>query len=221
MALSFQNALAGAGTGATVGSAAGPWGTAGGGILGFLAGLFSGEDPNKVLERFPPEIQQQLLQQVQSAFQGNPQGFAPIEEQARNQFQQQTIPSLAERFTSMGNSQRSSAFQGALGQAGAGLETGLAALKSQYGMNQIQSLLPFLEQNYQTRQPGFGENLAVGGAQALPALLQLLANSSGQGMSSQPTSNNSSSMQDIFKNNPFQQIKTQQPFANVLGGGKI
>jgi hypothetical protein len=63
--------------------------------------------------------------------------FEPIAQQARTQFQQQTVPGLAERFTSLGGgAQRSSAFQGALGQAGAGLEQGLAALQSQYGLKQ-------------------------------------------------------------------------------------
>jgi len=66
--------------------------------------------------------------------------FAPIEAQARNQFQTQTIPSLAERFTAMGGEggQRSSAFQAALGNAGSQLEQGLAALKAQYALPQAQ-----------------------------------------------------------------------------------
>lgn len=63
--------------------------------------------------------------------------FAPIAQQARQQFSQQTVPSIAERFTSMGSgAQRSSAFQGALGSAGAGLESQLAAMGSQYGLQQ-------------------------------------------------------------------------------------
>jgi hypothetical protein len=44
------------------------------------------------------------------------------------QFREQTIPELAERFTAMGG-QRSSAFQQALGAAGAGLSENLASLK--------------------------------------------------------------------------------------------
>ena len=50
-------------------------------------------------------------------------GFEPMAERARSQFQTQTIPSLAERFTSMGEgAQRSSGFQRALGGAGVDLE---------------------------------------------------------------------------------------------------
>jgi hypothetical protein len=61
--------------------------------------------------------------------------FAPIEQQARTGFAQQTMPSIAERFSSLGSggSQRSSAFPQALSQAGQGLEEQLAALRAQYG----------------------------------------------------------------------------------------
>jgi hypothetical protein len=62
-------------------------------------------------------------------------GFDPIAQQARTQFNQQTVPSLAQRFASMGDNAISSpSFTSELGQAGAGLEGNLAALKSQYGM---------------------------------------------------------------------------------------
>ena len=70
-------------------------------------------------------------------------GFEPIAQQARTQFEQKTIPSLAERFTAWGG-QRSSGFQQSLGQAGAGLEEALAAGKAQFGQQQqgqLQNLL--------------------------------------------------------------------------------
>lgn len=69
--------------------------------------------------------------------------FAPIAEQRTNEFYSQTIPSLAERFTALGGGQNSSAFQGALGQAGAGLQTDLASMGAQFGQQQQQ-----LDQNY-------------------------------------------------------------------------
>ena len=78
----------------------------------------------------------QALQMLQGLTGGN-FNFEPIAQQARTQFNTQTVPGLAERFTSLGSgAQRSSAFQGALGQAGAGLEEGLGALRSQYGLQQ-------------------------------------------------------------------------------------
>lgn len=60
--------------------------------------------------------------------------FAPIEQQARENFQTKTIPSLAERFVGQGSGTHSSAFRGALGGAGSELETNLAALGAEYGL---------------------------------------------------------------------------------------
>lgn len=123
---------------------------------------------------------------------GNQFSFAPIANQARTQFQTQTIPSLAERFTSLGGGQRSSAFQGALGQAGAGLEQGLASLQSQYGLqNQQQqnqllnsllgySLSPEVQTLINPQQQGFLQTSASSIApfigQLLPMLLSSLIN---------------------------------------------
>src|ERR1700684_1866670 len=75
-----------------------------------------------------------LLKRIQ----GNQFNFEPIAQQARTQFNTQTIPSIAERFASMGSggSQRSSSFANALGSAGSGLEQSLAALRSQYGLQE-------------------------------------------------------------------------------------
>ena len=92
--------------------------------------------------------------------------FAPIEQAARTNFSTKTIPSLAERFTSMGDgAQRSSAFQGALGQAGAGLEEQLAAMKQDYNLQQQNQLMHLLglgrmENVYEPSQPGFLESMA-------------------------------------------------------------
>jgi hypothetical protein len=121
-----------------------------------------------------------LLQQLQ---QRQGQGFEPIAQKARSQFNTQTIPSLAERFTSLGG-QRSSAFQGALGSAGAGLDESLAALGSQYEnqqQGQQQQLLmallglglqPQFENTFQPGTPGLLNNLFGGGG--LSSLLSLI-----------------------------------------------
>lgn len=111
---------------------------AGSGLLSGLSGATANRGRWSQLSTLNPQQQQAQMQALQMALQGlqNPyQGFEPIGEQARTQFETQTIPGLAERFTSMGSgAQRSSAFQGALGAAGSQFEQGLAALKSQYGM---------------------------------------------------------------------------------------
>ncbi len=144
------------------------------------------------LQRFNPQQQNALSQLLSQGLQGiQPQnsgaGFEPIAKQARTQFQEQTVPGLAERFTSMGNGALSSpAFASQLGQAGAGLEQGLAAQQAQYGLQQqglSQNLLglgltPQFENIYQQRQPGFLESA---GGSALQALLMYLSGGLGGG----------------------------------------
>ncbi len=186
----LQGLLGGAGAGAGIGSVVPGIGTAigaGVGALGGgLAGLFGGGKEGGVQQapKFNPQQQQILqflLQQGQQGLQNPSAGFAPIAQQARSQFNQQTVPSLAERFTSMGqNSVGSPAFASQLGQAGSGLEEALAALQSQYGMQNQQNALqmlalgmsPGFENFYQGSQPGFGEQLFSGAAQAAPSFYQ-------------------------------------------------
>jgi hypothetical protein len=139
-------------------------------LAGGAASAMSKRPRLKQISTLNPQQQQLQTQAGNLAFEGlkNPTtGFQPIEQQAREQFQTSTIPSLAERFTSMGSGgQRSSAFQGALGQAGAGLEGNLAALRSEYGLRQQglsqnllgQALHPNFENYYQPNSPGFLES---------------------------------------------------------------
>lgn len=132
-----------------------------------------------------------LLQQLMG---GGGFNFAPLAQQARTQFQTQTIPGLAERFTAFQGGQggqRSSAFQGALGSAGAGLEQGLASDAARFGLKQQglnQDLLSMLlgagqqqsfVNNFRPRQPGLLERLLIGGAanmqQYAPQIISALA----------------------------------------------
>ncbi len=184
--------LAGAGTGATVGSIFGPIGTgvgAGvGGLIGLLSGLFSGDASPEELrqfEQFSPEQKQmfsQILQMASGQLQDPQAGFAPIAAEARRGFQEETIPSIAERFTAMGaGGGRSSAFAQQLGQAGAGLESQLASLGAQFGQRQqglsqnlaALGLTPQFSQALQPREPGAFET-------ALPHVLQGLGQVGGQ-----------------------------------------
>jgi hypothetical protein len=188
----LKAALGGAGGGAGIGNAVVPGvgaavGAAGGGILGFLTSLLSGGGKEGGVEQVPiisPEqasVLQFLLQQGHEGLQNPYSGFEPIAQQARSQFSQQTVPSLAERFASMGqNSTSSPAFAAQLGQAGAGLSENLAAMQSQYGQQNRQNALqqlalglsPSFQNIYQQHQPGFGENLLQGAAQAAPSFYQ-------------------------------------------------
>jgi hypothetical protein len=154
--------------------------------VNFLTG-----SPGK-LQQVPLQTQQQMgvqnqyLQNLMQLLQGGQYaGFEPIEKQELSRFQSQTIPSIAERFTAMGGGQRSSAFQGALGSAGADLGERLAALKSQYGLQQQANLpgllnsglAPQFEHMYDQGQEGLLEQFG-------PALFGLAGQSLGQDSSS-------------------------------------
>ena len=162
----------------------------------------------------PQPMSQQNMPQVPKGFQAIPKGYSqqqqgilnqlgplglqglqqgsniePILQRARSQFQTQTIPGLAERFTSVGGGQRSSAFQGALGQAGAGLEEGLAGLSAQHQQSLLplfQSLLGMgLQPQYdiaqQQKAPGFFSQLFGGLGQGLGYAAPLLLGGGGLG----------------------------------------
>jgi hypothetical protein len=108
--------------------------------IGESIGSFFAGTPAQLQQpnRFNPQQMQAILQILQGGmqqFQNPTQGFAPIADQARRQFNEITVPSLAERFTSMGaGAQSSPAFAQLLGSAGVGLEGNLAAQQAQYGL---------------------------------------------------------------------------------------
>lgn len=149
--------------------------------MSFWEGLrnFAVGQPQKIeqLQRFTPDqlsVLSMLLGQGMQGLQNPYQGFEPIAQQARSQFQQQTIPSLAERFSSMGSNALSSpAFATQLGQAGANFETGLAALQSQYGLQNRSQMLDILGMGL---QPQF-ENVQMN---AQPGMLQQILPTAGK-----------------------------------------
>lgn len=168
-----------------------------------LKNFFVGQPGQQMqFNRFTPQqsnLQNQSIQQILYLLQGGGGGmgpvggggggqgfgksnFEPIAQQARTNFQTQTIPMLAERFASLGSNKRSSGFEGQLGSAAAGLEEGLAALQSNHNLaagglqNQLLSLLlgfasqPSFETGYKPSQPGFLQGLAGPLAQGLGGL---------------------------------------------------
>lgn len=142
------------------------------GVKKFLVGSPS---QGHQIDIFRPEqqnIMSQLAQMGLSGIQNPTQGFQPIANQARQNFAQQTIPMLAERFTgSTGGRLSSPSFISQLGQAGAGLESNLAAQEAQFGQNQLSALLPLLQLGL---QPQFNTQMSSGGGGVLPALLAAL-----------------------------------------------
>ena len=92
-----------------------------------------------------------FLNMAQQGMQDPYAGFEPIEQKARSNFQQ-SIPSLAERFVSMSPSAlRSSGYMSALGRAGAGLEESLAAMRSQYGLQNRGQMMQLGQMGMQPR----------------------------------------------------------------------
>lgn len=121
-------------------------------------------------------IQPQIMQWLQSLF-SNEQGAgdafaAPY----KRQFEEQTVPGLANRFAGLG-ALSSSGFQQALGQAGAGLSENLAGLREgqrgQAGSSVMQMIQSLLSQNTQSlmpkqqKQPGGFQNFFTGLAPAI------------------------------------------------------
>lgn len=104
----------------------------------------------------------------------NPEAIAKFEAPTRRAFQEQTLPSIAERFTKMG-AQRSSAFGQQLGQAGQRLEESLAAQRSGLSMDalgQLQNLLgtgltPQFENVFRPATQGLLGGLATSAGQGL------------------------------------------------------
>lgn len=187
--------LGGAGAGAALGSFFPGVGTGVGALLGGGAGALSsylsgGSKPGGPQRSSAPSQQensvlQYLLSQGMNGLQNPQQGFQPIADRARSQFNQQTVPSLAERFTSLGSNALSSpSFANQIGQAGVGLEEILAAMGAQYGQQSNQNSLsmlslglsPAFQTHYQPQEHGFGRQLLGGavntGLQAAPQIYQ-------------------------------------------------
>jgi hypothetical protein len=145
------------------------------GLQNFMVG-----QPQRIeqVNQFNPQQQsalQSLLGQGMQGMQNPYAGFEPIKQQAINQFNQQTIPSLAERFTSMGNnSMTSPLFASQMGQAGAGLSQNLAAMQSQYGMQNRNQMMSMLGMGLTPQNQNFQMDAQQGMLQQLlPALGQM------------------------------------------------
>lgn len=125
----------------------------------FLTGSKGGFQNIPIYDQQQSEALQNILNRGIQGIE-NP-GSSPIAQSAINRFNTQTIPGLAERFTAMGGGQNSSAFQGALGSAGSGLQQELAGLDYQQALPLLQM---GLQQKYQTAhipgQQGFLQSIA-------------------------------------------------------------
>ena len=181
-----------------------------------------------------PQLQAQrgLLQTGQQQLQNNPLSFAPQRAQYEKQFNEQVIPTLAERFA--GNLS-SGSFKGALGNTASDFYSKLGGLESQYNLqaNQqgLQQLMAGLSPEFQNiLQPGESSTLGNilsslaqgagaagsaylggglgGGASGILSLLQQLF-SGGQQRQAQPLSFQSQ-MQNSFQPSQGNAVGSQQ-----------
>ena len=151
-------------------------------LLQQLLGSISGQQGN--INQNP--LYQSGQNYLQNLLQGGDQAFANFEAPFKRQFHEQTIPGLAERFAGMGaGAQSSSAFQNALGQAGAGLSENLASLRSQLQMQALPQALQYANQPFSNIQKLLGLQTQGYQKQDMPwwqSLLGSLAGGAGQGL---------------------------------------
>ena len=113
-------------------------------------------------------IQPQIMSYLQQLLSGSPESSAAFEAPYKRQFEEQTVPALAERFAGAG-ALSSSGFQQALGQAGAGLSENLAALREGQRMQSISPIMQMIQnllgqqtQAFLPKQPSGWQNFLTG-----------------------------------------------------------
>lgn len=152
MSLNWSGAGTGALAGAGTGAAFGPWGAAAGGVIGGALGLFGGAQNDRLKKIATGTKQQQALhnnilaqamgmsqggggydlanQYYNNFLNGNSQeAFNQFSAPYLQQFEEQVLPQIAERYAGVG-ALSSSGFGQAIGGASAGLQAQLAQLFS-------------------------------------------------------------------------------------------
>jgi hypothetical protein len=140
-------------------------------LAGAAGGAASNRGKFQQVNRFNPQQNQQLdlLTQLGLGQLQNPQqGFEGIANKARSDFNNITVPGLAERFAGSNSRLSSPSYLSQLGAAGAQLDTNLGGQAAQYGQNQ-QGLA--LQQLGLGLQPRFDQAYMGGGDNFLSSLL--------------------------------------------------
>jgi len=121
------------------------------------------------------------MEWLQNILSGAPGAFEQFEAPMKRQFEQETVPGIAERFAGLGShgAQSSSAMQQTMGQAGRELSESLGALRGGLQQNALSQLQGLMSQAY---QPTF-ENIYMQPTQGIfGGLLQGLGQGAGQGL---------------------------------------
>lgn len=134
---------------------------------GLLASGIGNKKPQGI--QFPTQTPQQqqfqnkILEMLGGQL-GEANDFESFAAPFRREFNEQTVPGIAERFAGLGGLS-SSGFTQSLGQAGAGLNEKLASLQTGLKQDKFRSLLPF------AMQSAFGTGIQPGGQNWLSELL--------------------------------------------------
>lgn len=137
--------------------------------------IYNAPGQQDILGQLTGALGQQLpmgLGNLQNILGGSPEAFESFFAPARRGFEQQTLPSIAERFTGLfgEGAYKSSAFGQQLGQAGKELEEDIFSQRQGMQGNALSQLLQLLapalaprqQQITSPRQPGFLESGALG-----------------------------------------------------------
>lgn len=139
--------------------------------VGGQGNVWTGYDASaQQLPRFNPEQQSAMSQLLGQGLQNTNPDF--LEQRAQKQFYRDIVPTLAERFTSMGaGAQGSSDFRGSLSAAGSDLASQMQALRAQVGGQQLAyGLQPQFENIYNPERQGLLQSAA---STLAPAATQL------------------------------------------------
>lgn len=118
------------------------------------------------------------MQSLSDILSDKPEAFAAFEKPFKTQFEQQTVPGLAERFSSIGSgSQGSSGFGQQLGAAGANLSENLASMRSGLKQNALTQLMGMMQTGLGAQQFGYGHRTPPKGF--LESILPGLASGAG------------------------------------------
>lgn len=121
-------------------------------------------------DTYMPHVMSQIGELQNKSLSDYGQGFEPFAQEARQKFEQTTIPSISSRFSQLG-AQRSGSFPQLLGQARADLNRDLASQKAQFAQGNQEAarrhainLLGYgfgtqKENVHVPRDPGFAENV--------------------------------------------------------------
>lgn len=163
--------------------------------MAFLDFLLGKGEQQQQIPRFTPEQQTifsqllgggapaipQGLEFLQSILSQAPEAMRQFEAPALRQFEEEILPTIAERFTGQlgAGSARSSAFGQQLGQAGASLQERLSAQRGTQSTQALQQLMqilgmgltPQFDTLLRPSQPGFLQEAGQGALQMLPSLL--------------------------------------------------